>query len=271
MNTQDRKQGAFGALVTGLARAFQWRLMVVWTLALSLPTLMATLPFWHMLSARLDHSVHVPTIAARFDLAWMLEIASPMNQDAGAALTASTLVSLALALLLSPWLTGMVVASIRAGDTLRFGNLLQLGLREYGRMARMLLWSTIPLGIAFAIGGGMMTWADKQAEVAILETAATNASRIAMVVLGVAFVLAHASVETGRAMLAIDPARRSAVKAWWRGTLLLVRRPVAVLVVYLGTMLAGTVSCRTRSAAKSSAPFNVTTMSSDSSAPSFGA
>jgi len=85
----------------------------------------------------------------------------------------------------------------------------------------------------------MMDWADKQAETMILETGAKNASRVAMVVLLMAFGLAHATVEAGRAVMAADPSRRSAVKAWWRGTRLLVQRPVAVLVVYLGTLVAG--------------------------------
>lgn len=239
MSLQDRKQGAFGALGTGLARAFQWRLMLLWVLGLLLPTFVATLPFQQLLSERLDHSVHAQAIATRFDLAWLLEAIAPLFDAPAAALNASLLTSLAIALLLSPWLTGMVVASIRAGDTLRFGNLLQLGLREYGRMARMMLWSIVPLGVAFAIGGGMMAWADKQAETMVLASGAENASRVAMVVLAVVFVLAHATVETGRAVMAADPSRRSAVKAWWRGVVLFARRPIAVLVVYLGTVLAG--------------------------------
>jgi hypothetical protein len=239
MNTQDRKQGAFGALVTGLARAFQWRLLVLWAVALLLPTLIAALPFWQMLGERLDHSVHVQELAKSFDIGWMIEVVSPIFKDAGTALTGAGLASLAITLLLAPWLTGMVVASIRAGDTLRFGNLLQLGLREYGRMARMLLWAVVPLGLAFAIGGGMMGWADKQGDTMILESGAENATRVAMIVLAVAFVLAHASLEAGRGVMAASPSRRSAVKAWWRGAMLLVGRPVAVLIVYLGTLLAG--------------------------------
>ena len=239
MSNPDRKQGAFGALGTGLARAFQWRLLLLWALGLLLPTLVATLPVHQVLGERLDHSVHVQSIAARLDMAWMIEALVPLAERAGAALNAAFLASLALALLLSPWLTGMVVASIRAGDTLRFGNLLQLGLREYGRMARMMLWSIVPLGLALAIGGGVMAWADKVAETAILASAADNAARIALVVLAVAFVLAHATVEAGRAVLAAEPSRRSAVKAWWRGVVLFARRPVAVLLVYLGTMLVG--------------------------------
>ena len=239
MNADNNKQGAFAALGGGLARALQWRMLVLWAAGLAIPALVATLPMWQALSARLDHSVHASTIAQRFDFGWMFETVVPMLKDNGDALSGAGIASVLLALLISPWLTGMVVASIRAGDTLRFGNLLQFGLREYGRMARMLLWAAIPLGIAFAIFGGVSGWAEKQANLAILPNGADNAQRIAMLVLGVAFVLAHATVEAGRGMLAAEPSKRSVVKAWWRGTQMFARRPIAVLVVYLGTMLAG--------------------------------
>jgi len=239
MNNTPRKQGAFGALVSGLGRALQWRMLVLWAVGLLIPTLVATLPLWQALSERLDHSVYAKQIAARFDLAWMIEVFSPVMKDSGTALTGAGITGIVLALLIAPWLTGMVVASIRAGVNLRFGNLLQFGLREYGRMARMLVWAIIPVGIAFALFGVVSKWADKQAGLSILESGADNAHRIALVVLAVAFVLAHASLEIGRGVIAADPARRSVVKAWWRGVTVFARRPLAVLIVYLGTFIAG--------------------------------
>ena len=171
----------------------------------------------------------------------MFEAFAPIVEGPGAALAGAGIASLLIALLLSPWLTGMVVASIRAGDTLRFGNLLQFGLREYGRMARMLLWArraarhrVRDLRRRDAIGreqaGRTRDPADRRGQ-----RVAHRDDRAG----GVVFVLAHATVEAGRGMLAADPSQRSAVKAWWRGMKLLVRRPVAVLVVYLGTLLAG--------------------------------
>jgi hypothetical protein len=239
MTTNDRKLGAFGALVGGLGRALQWRVVLLWALGLLLPTIVAVLPWQMALSERLDHSVYARQIAERFDLGWMFEVMTPMFTTGAAGLTAAGIAGFVIALLLSPWLTGMVVASIRAGQTLRFGNLLQFGLREYGRMARMLLWAIVPLGIAFAASAPVSAWAKKQADGAILQSNADNANLIATVVFVVLVLLAHMTIEAGRAMLAIDPSRRSAVKAWWRGVKLFVRRPVAVLVVYLGTLLAG--------------------------------
>ena len=87
MTSQDRKQGAFGALVTGLARAFQWRLLLLWTLGLLVPTFVVTLPFAQLLAERLDHSVHVQALATRFDIGWMIEVVSPIFKEAGTALT----------------------------------------------------------------------------------------------------------------------------------------------------------------------------------------
>jgi hypothetical protein len=112
--------------------------------------------------------VYAKQIAARFDLAWMIEVFSPVMKNSGHRAHGRGHHGLVLALLIAPWLTGMVVASIRAGVNLRFGNLLQFGLREYGRMARMLVWAIIPVGIAFALFGVVSKWADKQAGLSIL-------------------------------------------------------------------------------------------------------
>lgn len=239
MNNQEGKQGGFGALVSGLARAFQWRMLVVWAAGLSIPTLVMALPVWQALSARLDHSLRAAEIARRFDLASMIELNGNIMKSSGDAIAGAGIASFLLTLLIAPWLTGMVVASIRAGQALRFGTMLQMGLREYGRMLRMLLWAAVPIGVALGLSGVVSKWADKQAAIAILESGADNARLIATIVLAVLFVLAHATVEAGRGVIAADPSRRSVVKAWWRGVLLLARRPFATLVVYLGTGLAG--------------------------------
>ena len=78
MTTNDRKLGAFGALVGGLGRALQWRVVLLWALGLLLPTIVAVLPWQMALSERLDHSVYARQIAERFDLGWMFEVMTPM-------------------------------------------------------------------------------------------------------------------------------------------------------------------------------------------------
>lgn len=234
-----RKPNGLRALADGLRAALQWRLLLLWTLGLLLPTLVAALPLWRALSARLDHSPMAAELAARLHTVPMIEAMVPVMRENGAVLAGGGIAALLLALLLSPWLSGMVVTSIRAGQPLNFEHLLQGGLREYGRMLRMLLWAVIPMGIAFGLASLPMRWANERGSHAILEATADNAHTLALIILAVLAVFAHATVEAGRAVIAADPARRSVVKAWWQGLRMVVRRPLATAIVYLGTTVTG--------------------------------
>jgi hypothetical protein len=57
----------------------------------------------------------------------------------------------------------------------------------------------------------------------------------------VLLMLAHITVEAGRAQFALDASRRSAVKAWWRGVKLIKSHPQAAFGNYLVLTLAGLV------------------------------
>lgn len=232
------KRGALRALGAGLGDALQWRLLVLWAVGLLLPTAIVALPVWRSLAAQLDHSLAAERIASGLDPVGMLGAIGTISEQ-GAWFGGVGLGALALTLLLSPWLSGMVVASIRTGYPLGFAGLVGGGAREYGRMLRMLLLSIVPLGIAFAIGAALLGFADKQTEDAILAADVDRARNIALGVTMVLLVLAHAGIEAGRGVMAADPARRSALRAWGRGLKLLLRRPVAVLLVYLATALLG--------------------------------
>jgi hypothetical protein len=234
-----RTPNGFRALADGLTSALQWRLLLLWVLGLLLPTLVATLPLWRALAARIDQSTMAADLASRFHLTSLLEAVMPVFRDSGTALLGGGLSALLLALLLSPWLSGMVVTSIRAGQTLNFGHLLQGGLREYGRMFRMLLWAVIPLGVLAGLGSLPMDWAEKVGQHAILEAKADNAQTLALVVFAALVLFGHATVEAGRAVIAADASRRSVVKAWWRGLRMVLRRPLATAIVYIGSMLPG--------------------------------
>ena len=237
MNRTSRR-GGFGAAIAGLRDALQWRMWLLWILATLVPALLVATPFWATLQGQFGHTLHAAEIAAGKNVPMLLqgimEIA-PHLAWLGVVVGASTV----LMLLLSPWLTGMVVAAMRAGRRLGFGELIRGGLAEYGRMLRMLLWSLIPLGIALAIGAGVLGALKKGTEAAILASEVESATRGGMIVLVVLFVLAHATVEGGRGWFGADLALRSAIKAWWRGLKLLLRRPLATLLVYVIASVAG--------------------------------
>jgi len=242
MNTVA-KRGGVSALLSALGSALQWRLLLWWVLALALPTLVAALPLWGTLQAQFAHVPQASDIAAGRDLPLLLDGLTAMRESFGG-IAAGMLVALLLALLLSPWLAGMVVASLRSQPQLNrrdldMGELLHGGFAEYGRMARMLLWSIVPLGIAFAIGGGLSAALDKQTESAILASEVSRAETVGMTVLVVLALFAHMTLEAARGWLGADAGLRSVLRAWWRGTRLVLRRPLASLVVYLGTAIVG--------------------------------
>ena len=237
MNRTPRR-GGFGAAIAGLRDSLQWRLWLLWILATLVPTLFVATPLWSMLGMQFGWSAHAQDIAAGRDLPLLMQGIGEMAEHMGWILGAFGASSV-LMLLLSPWLTGMVVAAMRAGRPLGFGELVRGGLAEYWRLLRMLLWSVLPLGLALLVGGGVMGALDHRTEGATLASEVDAATRGGLVVLAVLFVLAHASVEAGRGWLGADLALRSVVKAWWRGLKLLLRRPLATLLVYVVASLAG--------------------------------
>lgn len=232
------RRGGLGAAVLGLKSALQWRLWLLWILATLLPTLLVALPLWSSLASVFGTALHGEDIASDRNLPLLLQGLLEMG-DHLAWIPGSLGASTVLMLLLSPWLTGMVVASMRAGRTLGFGELVRGGLAEYWRLSRMLLWSALPLGLALLAGSGAMAAFASGAEDAVLASEAEAAARNGMIVAGVLFVLAHASVEAGRGWLGADMALRSVIRAWWRGLKLLLRRPLATLLVYVVASVAG--------------------------------
>jgi hypothetical protein len=237
MNRSSRR-GGFGAAFAALKSALQWRLLLLWILATLVPTLLVATPLWGTLDAQFGHSVHAAQIAAGQDMSLLMQGMAKASENFGwlaPVIGGSTL----LMLLVAPWLTGMVIASLRAGRRLGFGELVHGGVSEYWRMLRMMLWSLIPLGIALAIGGAVMGAMGKGAAHAVLASDADAAGRNGMIVAGIVFVLLHATVEAGRGWLGADRNLRSVIRAWWRGVKLLVRRPLATLLVYVIASLVG--------------------------------
>lgn len=211
--------------------AMQWRLLLLWVLLLLIPTAIVSLPFWSVLSGAIDHSIHAQALATQFNFSMFGD--AMFTTKATSWLNGLSLVAMVFTVLMSPFLTGMVVGSGRAGRSLSFSHLLQCGIVEYGRMFRLMLWSILPYGImAFLIGVAMHMSGDF-ADKAVLESRADTASHIALFVAIVLFVLAQAVIESSRAAFIVDPALRSATRALGRGFMQLLRRPLSTLLSYL--------------------------------------
>lgn len=232
------RRSGFGAWMTALVSAMQWRLLLLWVLATLLPTGLASAPLSSALQAQFGHTIHAGDIAAGHNLPLLIEGMMKIGEQ-GAPIAAAISTAGIVMFLLSPWLIGMIVASLRARRTLGFGELIHGGLAEYWRMLRTLVWSLIPMGIAIGIGVAAIGAAGKATEQAILSSEVADASRMAMIVAAIVFVLAHATVEASRAWLGADISLRSVIRAWWRGLKLLLRRPIATLGVYLGSVIVG--------------------------------
>lgn len=228
----------FAALRRAARIALQWRLLLLWTVLLLAASAAAALPVWQLLKTSLDHSVYAPRLATALDLSAIADLAEAARRY-GTAIGDGGLVALALTLLLSPLLSGMTVAAARAPQQLGITGLLAGGVQEYPRLARMLLWAVVPLGIAAVLGGVALHAANKYGQSAILAADADHAGWLALAVLGLLLAAADASLDAGRAMLAVDRRRKSAVLAWWRGCGLLARRPLATLGTWLGISAVG--------------------------------
>lgn len=219
--------------------ALQWRLLLLWAACLLAPAAVMALPVWRVLGLSFDHSVHAAALAQELDLSAIADAMANFNRSGAVAMEFAAAEALGLTLLLSPLLSGMAMSAARAAQPQGFGALLAGGWQEYPRMARMLVVAMIPLGLAAAIGGGAMAAASKYSHAAVLESDADTARLLAMLVFFLALVLAHATLDAGRAALALDRRRRSAFGAWRDGCRQLNRRSLATLGAYLAITLAG--------------------------------
>lgn len=233
------KTSATPRILAGAARtALQWRLLLLWVLWMLIPTAVLALPIWATLSDSLDYSVHAAAIARTLDLGTATDLLGAHGKNS-AAFTQAGMVALALTLLISPLLSGMAATAARASSAPDMRALMAGALADYPRMLRMLLWAALPLGLAAAIGGAASAAAADHASDAITAADAGLAEGLASAVLLVLLMLAHITIDAGRAILVLDRRRRSAVKAWWAGCRLLATRPLATFGAYLAIVLPG--------------------------------
>jgi hypothetical protein len=226
-------------LARGSARsALQWRLLALWIVVLLVPTALATLPLWQVLSASLDNSVHAPELAYSLDMIALGDLQATLTRP-GSAVGYGGVLALLLTLLLSPLLTGMTVSAARAPQPPGFRALLGGGIQEYTRMLRMLLWAVVPLSVVAVLARLAMSAAGRYGESAVLESAAAHAQLTVTCGAALLFALACATLDAGRAVLAADLTRRSAVVAWWRGVQLIGARPLASFGSWLAISAVG--------------------------------
>lgn len=216
--------------------ALQWRLPVLYGAALLLPLAILVAPAWIVLDGQLSYSVHAAALAQQLDLAAITDLLAAGRDHALAAQLAVG-AALAWTALLSPLLAGATVTAARSPVPLPFAALLAGGVAEYPRLLRMLLWSALVMGAALWLGGFLRGLASPG------ETLLPGDGDIAMYAANTVTALlawgALATADAGRAVLAADRRRTSAIRAWWHGMALLCRRPVAAAGSYVVLGAAG--------------------------------
>ncbi|MRV74122.1 hypothetical protein GJ700_20645 [Duganella sp. FT92W] len=215
--------------VQSLRRALQWRLPVLFVAALLLPLAIVVAPAWIVLDTQLSYSAQAAVLAQQLDLATITDLLNVGRRHVlGAQLALWT--ALACTALTSPLLAGATVTAARSTEPLPFGALLAGGMAEYARMARMLLWSLVVMGVALWAGATARELA--QPDEALLPGDGEFAGYLANGVTALLVWAALVTADAGRAMLAADRRRKSAIAAWWHGVALLRRQPVAALGSY---------------------------------------
>ena len=231
-------RNGWGALLAGLQRGFHPQLLLAWVIMLWLPAAIAALPAALWLYLEFGHSPMAAAMAADADATFIASALDGMQGEA-VLLAASAVFALVVAVLLSPWLSGMIVAQIRTVYRLRVGGVVRAGLGEYSRMLRMLVFSALLVAIAAALGIAAMVGIESLVTRFSASPEDLAPSRIGWL-LPIALVLfVHVTIEAGRGWLGADLALNSVIEAWRRGLALLWKQPGATLTVYLGTSLVG--------------------------------
>ncbi len=226
-----KPDGLVRASVHGIRGAFRGRVLLLWLLFLALPTLVVAVAQWQTLVPHLAWSVHADEWAGRINVPMIGDLLMALSRESASPVPNFGL-ALVLSLLLSPFLNGMLIRQLHLDRALGFRDLLRAGIEEYGRMLRLLLVAMIPLGIALAASSAVRKMTRKHAEAAIYSADADTMTYVFMTIAGLLLITALTSIECGRAQFVVDGRLRSAFKAWWRGTKLTLRRPLATVGVY---------------------------------------
>jgi len=228
-----------GGLLATVGRAVaQWRIVLVWLVLILVPTAVVTLPMGRFFARELDHSIYAIEWARQLNVVALIDllargfVAIPFVGGTG-------LLAMLLTVLLSPLLTGVVVTWIRMDRTLGFVALLSGGVAEYGRVLRMSIWSIVPFGLVIALFAAVTNWIGQRDEEAIVSSGIVMQSIASWIGFALLLGLVQLTLEAGRAQFVLDTARRSAIRAWWRGVRLVIARPLASIGTYAVVTLLG--------------------------------
>jgi hypothetical protein len=100
-------------------------------------------------------------------------------------------------------------------------------------MFRMMLMALLPIALALLVARLGSRLVDHYGESAVLESKVDHLQWAVAVVVAIVFAYANSTVDAGRASLALEPTRRSAIKAWWRGLKFATRHFLRSVILYL--------------------------------------
>jgi len=214
-------------LATALVRAARWRLLLLFALATALPALLGAAPLALFLDAALSHVPGGAGLASALDLSLLPDLARRAGEHGTAATLAFGLLgAVAVALVLSPWLTGATLAEVTSPGRLTGRALLTGAGALWGRLVRLGLVAVLPVGVALGLHAVVHHLAVRAAERATSETEAIATGRASLAASLALLFVALLTLDAGRAVLAARPARRSAFLAWASGAWLVLRRPL---------------------------------------------
>lgn len=222
-----------------LLRGAQWRYLLLFVVGTLLPAHLVMAPVHGFLKSLLDWSTREPELVSKLDSPAFFEILR-QSSEPGVRFAPALTLAVLLALLVAPALAGAaatIAAASEGAGPVRVRALLEGAGSYYPRMLRMAFVSVLPVGAASGLAAMAFKLASRANAHATLESVATRNSLLAGIAAALLVWLAASTVETARAVLVAEPERRSALKAWWRGVGLLVRRPGPVLAVCGATTL----------------------------------
>lgn len=226
-----------------MRRALQWRLLLLSPVVLGVAATATLFPLAHFLGELFDHSPRWQEITASLDSPALAGLVKALMPPTAAGLATGLQTSLLLAAAFAPFLAGaaLVVAETEVRPKLR--ALLSGAAGYYARLLRMQLVALVPLGVAGVLAAVAFGWASRVSDRATSEAATHTSGRTAWLVALACVFLGQLVVDAGRARLAAEPHRRSALFALGAGVKLVVKRPIQTLSIGLASTVVALAAC----------------------------